>query len=980
MGINDLTLAKNLTAKVQEACTGLENGNAPILGKVTPTTAELMKWWFQQDFIDLRAINFHQGQRQAILNTIYAHEVLGVKTLSGLYEEIALSVMLESAKAADRIQAEKNAYPKYCLKMATGTGKTWVLQALLIWQLLNANRDEVSQRYTRNFLIVAPGLIVYDRLLDAFQGKQRSGLREFKNSDIYSFRELFIPEPYRDEVFRFVQSSFCAKEDIARKVTSGGLIAVTNWQAIKEDEDEFEEDDVKAAGLDADPKDVIDDLLPLTPGTNQGNDLNVLNRRFERGTVLNYLKDLPNLLVFNDEAHRIHEFKREGETFEVEWQKSLNLIAEPKGERFVQIDFTATPYNQVGTGAKARKSYFAHIIVDFDLKMAMRAGLVKSLVLDKRSEIGALDADDLEFKAERDDDGNPILSEGQRVMLRAGLSKLAKLEREFALIDPDRHPKMLIVCEDTSVTPLIEDFMKMEGLAENEIIRVDSNRKGELKGDDWAVLRERLFDLDRHQHPRVVISVLMLREGFDVNNICVIVPLRSTQAQILLEQTIGRGLRLMWRGDDFEDQKRENRKLISEGKAPGSMIDVLSIVEHPAFQEFYNELMEEGLATEVDEDNDSTSSTGDLISVELRQGYEEYDFGIPFILREKEETLQERKFAIENLTPFTTFRFDQLKKMIGKGDRFVSEDVENKTRFGDYRVRAGVMTATGYNDYIGRIVRRLGELLSQPLTSSSKVYANKSHFPYLQVNTPQLAAFIDRYIRKRLFNGEVNPLDDENWRLLLIDPVTEHIIKEVAKELLDTEDIETTDDAEVMHRHLSEVERIAMRESSSLAVSKCIYSRLPYPSRSGLLERAFMEMADRDATVEAFCKIHETKHDFVRLRYVKEDGLPAFYSPDFLVRTAETNYLVETKAEGQLAHPNVKRKRKAAIAWCNRVNTLDADQRGERQWSYVLLGEDMFYSWRDKHASMQEMLEFGRLRRAEDMGQQKLDFSDRGAG
>ncbi|MGC5098488.1 hypothetical protein ACPXA0_26160, partial [Escherichia coli] len=82
-----------------------------------------------------------------------------------------------------------------------------------------------------------------------------------------------------------------------------------------------------------DPKTVVQSILPLTPGTNAGNDLNVLNRRFERGGILSYLKDLPALMVFNDEAHHIHEFKREGEVTEVEWQKSLNLIAEPKASR-----------------------------------------------------------------------------------------------------------------------------------------------------------------------------------------------------------------------------------------------------------------------------------------------------------------------------------------------------------------------------------------------------------------------------------------------------------------------------------------------------------------------------------------------------------------------------------------------------------------------------------------------------------------------
>src|SRR3546814_3777094 len=85
------------------------------------------------------------------------------------------------------------------------------------------------------------------------------------------------------------------------------------------------------------------------PGMSQGNDLNVHNRRFERGGILSYLKDLPALMVFNDEAHHIHDFKREGEVTEVEWQKSLNLISQPKGARFVQVDFSATPRSEEHT-------------------------------------------------------------------------------------------------------------------------------------------------------------------------------------------------------------------------------------------------------------------------------------------------------------------------------------------------------------------------------------------------------------------------------------------------------------------------------------------------------------------------------------------------------------------------------------------------------------------------------------------------------
>ena len=975
--INELSLAKGLTTLVEAACTGIETGDAPILDQVSETTAELLKWWFQAEFQDSRAFNFHPGQRQALLNVVYAHEVMGIATLQDLYQAAAPDAMLASARDAETIRAPKNAYPKYCLKMATGTGKTWVLQALMVWQVLNANRAPESGRFTKNFLVVAPGLIVYDRLLDAFMGKERKGKRDFSNSDLATFQELFIPDSYRDEVFRFVQGAVCPKEDIGRKVTAGGLIAISNWHVLSDEGEEPDEVGIAAPGQATDFKAVVQSILPLTPGTSTGNDLNVLNRRFERGGVLDYLKNLPALMVFNDEAHHIHDFKVEGEVTEVEWQKSLNLIAKPKGSRFVQVDFSATPYNEVGTGKKARRTFFPHIIVDFDLKTAMRAGLVKSLVLDKRSEIGALSDEELDFKAERDENDNPLLSEGQRIMLRAGLTKLRRLETDFAGLDPDKHPKMLVMCEDTTVTPLVEEFMRLEGLADDEVLRVDSSRKGDLKPDEWKVLRERLFDVDRHPSPRVIVSVLMLREGFDVSNICVIVPLRASGAGILLEQTIGRGLRLMWRGNEYDDIKRENRQRIKAGQTPTNMIDILSIVEHPAFQAFYDDLIKEGLVAEEDDDDDDTegSSTGDLISVGLRPGYEEFDFALPFILREQIEELEETSIEPSKLEPFGGFSLDQLKSQLGPGERFHSEDVQARTRFGDYRVHGGVMTATGYNDYLARVTRRISEAITlTEATGSSAKFANANRFPYIQINRAEMAEGIDGYIRLHLFGRAFDPLADENWRVLLIDPVTEHIIKVWARAILEAEDSVVVADAEVAHRRLSEVPKLAMRESSSLIVNKAIYLRLPYPSRNGGLEQAFIETCSGDASVDAFCKINEQKHIFARLRYIKEDGLPAFYSPDFLVRAGDSIYLVETKAQGQLTSPNVLRKRKAAVAWCDRINILAGGSRSGAEWHYVLLGEKTFYDWRNKGGSVGDLLNFAKLRPVEERDQPKFAF------
>ena len=137
--------------------------------------------------------------------------------------------------------------------------------------------------------------------------------------------------------------------------------------------------------------------------------------------------------------------------------------------------------------------------------------------------------------------------------------------------------------------------------------------------------------------------------------------------------------------------------------------------------------------------------------------------------------------------------------------------------------------------------------------------------------------------------------------------------------------------------------------------------------------------AQADTQVQAFCKISENRHTFARLRYVKDDGLPAFYSPDFLVRTADAVYLVETKAQAQAIHPNVQRKLKAALAWCERINGLTQEQRGSAPWHYVLLAENVVYEWQAKGARLAELLHYARLRPLADASLQSSLFDQRTA-
>ena len=242
---HQLALSAGLTAKTNQLCMGLESGAADILELVTPTTAELLLWWFGEDMVLARGgLNFHAGQKQAILNAIVAHEVLGKDhanwTLLDLYKNCAPDALLTGARLNEVAQV-KHAHPKYCFKMATGTGKTWVLQALMIWQMLNksaALAEGVDDaRFTRQFMVVAPGLIVYERLLDAFCGKlieDGNGSRDFAASDIARFADLFIPDAYRDAVFAFVRGNVCNKTEIGLKATGNGMIAITNWHLLND--------------------------------------------------------------------------------------------------------------------------------------------------------------------------------------------------------------------------------------------------------------------------------------------------------------------------------------------------------------------------------------------------------------------------------------------------------------------------------------------------------------------------------------------------------------------------------------------------------------------------------------------------------------------------------------------------------------------------------------------------------------------------
>jgi type III restriction enzyme len=594
--------------------------------------------------------------------------------------------------------------------------------------------------------------------------------------------------------------------------------------------------------------------------------------------------------------------------------------------------------------------------VNFELVTAIRNGLVKTVAIDKRKELAAMPLESLDFKADRD--GKTILlSDGQRTMLRAGLSRLRILEEGFAKYN--KHPKMLIVCEDTKVVGPVNDFLRQEGLAEEEIMEIHSNRKGDIGQDEWEKVKQHLFSIDKSRNPKVIVSVLMLREGFDVNNICVIVPLRATSSYILLEQTIGRGLRLMWREPQYEDSKRETReKLLVKKEEPDNYMDILSIVEHPAFVEFYETELSGAIGT-TKELPKRERVVGDIISVELKSNFRDYDFYWPIIVHDKEEHLTSDALSLENLELFP-IKLEDLKPLVNrKGDIFYGEELTVKTKFGEYSVTADIFTAKSYNSFLQKIVNAVSTI---PVKIGKRTQKN---FPLMQINSAVIAKLTDDYIRHRLFGQEFDPLEDNNWRILILtqEKIIQHIVRNISQSIYDLQNRLRVVDATIIKRQFSEISEIKIRETYAIEVAKTIYSRIAYPSNKGGFEKAFIEFIDSDSKVKAFVKINEHYCDFANILYIREDGMLAHYFPDFMVRIGSNLYIVETKAERDLNNVNVKQKRLATIDWIDKVNELQPQDRMGCTWHYVLLGERTFYDFSSKGATTEEILKYALMTR-----------------
>ncbi|HBQ1398610.1 DEAD/DEAH box helicase family protein [Klebsiella sp. MC1F] len=287
-------------------------------------------------------------------------------------------------------------------------------------------------------------------------------------------------------------------------------------------------------------------------------------------SYFSHLAGLPDLVLLMDESHR--------------YRASAGVRALNELNPILGLELTATPQVEIGSTTIP----FKNVVVDYPLARAMEDGFVKepAVVTQRNFDPNQYSREDLE---------EIKLKDGIR------LHEATKVELITYAHENDTRivkPFMLVIARDTTHAKVLKEKLEIvfDGKYAGKVIQVDSSSK-----EEETV--QALLNVESSDEPtEIVIHVNMLKEGWDVTNLYTIVPLRAANAKTLVEQTIGRGLRLPY------------------GKRTGvEMVDRLSIVAHDRFQEI------------VDEANKDDSVLKKLKFIELdyeeEQGKENFQIG-----------------------------------------------------------------------------------------------------------------------------------------------------------------------------------------------------------------------------------------------------------------------------------------------------------------------------------------------------------------
>lgn len=262
-------------------------------------------------------------------------------------------------------------------------------------------------------------------------------------------------------------------------------------------------------------------------------------------SYFDYLSELKDLVILMDESHR--------------YRASAGIRAINELKPLMGLELTATPFVETNRGTVS----FKNVIYDYPLGRAMTDGFVKDPAVVTRKDFNPASLSPEAIERMKLEDGI-YLHENIKAELET-----YSLQTEKPIVKPF----MLVIARDTTHATQLVELIKSdefsEGYYKDKVIQVDSSKTGAQEDE----MVERLLKVEHPDEPtEIVIHVNMLKEGWDVTNLYTIVPLRAANSKILIEQSIGRGLRLPY------------------GKRTGvTIVDRLNIVAHDKFQEIVDE-------------------------------------------------------------------------------------------------------------------------------------------------------------------------------------------------------------------------------------------------------------------------------------------------------------------------------------------------------------------------------------------------------
>jgi len=827
------------------------------------TTRELLIHWFERDHRlpdkhtgEMREFRYWFCQREAIEAFIYLMEVCEKRKLSEYTAEFGGP---DAEHAAYGITPEEDIWPRFAFRVATGAGKTKIMSLAITWSYFHALRESESPM-ARNFLVVAPNLTVFERLKEDFgDGK------------------IFDTDPLIPPAWRGDWNLSVVLQDEASGAATSGTLYLTNIHRLHEKRSLSNRESETYAWM--------------GPPVSKARALDTSEALRKRVT------SHQRLMVLNDEAHHLWDPDSAG----MEVMQFLdNAYKNRNGMGLsAQLDFTATPKDQHG-------NLFKQIICDYPLSEAVDSGIVKVPII---GHVGRLQ--------ERADDNAAYRYEEH---LSLGYARWKKSYQEWE--SSGLKPVLFVMCENTKAADQITQRLNTDptfDMLNGKTLNLHTNLKGRIKkigkgdsaryefvenekaisDDDLKQLRKLSRELDNNTSPySCIVSVLMLREGWDVKNVTTIVPLRpyTSKANILPEQTLGRGLRRM--------------------TPAGQAIEMVTVVEHEAFVSLYREeLAQEGLSL-------------------IETGVENVPRITVSIFPDHKKDIQTLDIQLPRLTP--AYRIKPLLEEINYKE--VRQAAVGLPKLSLGSPRDVELDFEGRSLITNEVVERMKIILPLLQTGVGAI----SFFVKELENAcgvrglhPKVATLIKQYLEEDLFDIKVT-LFDERLIARLGDADVREYIRSVFIPLIRRKTTVTeqrTRTAETLSLSSWKPYQVTHSENHpAIPAERTLFNLVPCDRQ---LEVVFANFLNRAEDVRSFSK--NAGPQALRIDYLTSKNRLAFYTPDFFVKAKDgTHYLVETKGQVDL---NVPIKAQAAHAWCQSASVAGM------KWEYLYVPEGIFSSF-----------------------------------